>query len=238
MPRIPNSNTLVGAVLDALQGGAATANTVDSMNTEADAVLGERVAERLELTVDQEWNADTYLRVNNVMSNGDIIRSLRNDIHVGTAIGNFGAQEAQPNACILDTTGRAVSVIQTVYDWQYDTVSAKLDELECLQYLSGLPLAVLAVALPYQGGHTGEDHSLIREAIDRDFGPYSGRLSRYVNPMMAFSGCQTVVGDAAHNWLTGQPIFGYTACCIYYPFGETGVMTPFDKPGVSTTRIH
>ena len=59
MSRIPNSNTLVGAVLDALQGGAATANAVDSTNTEADAVLGERVAERLELTVDQEWNADT-----------------------------------------------------------------------------------------------------------------------------------------------------------------------------------
>jgi len=238
VPRIPNSNTLVGVVLDAAQGGVSVASAEKLMGMEADAVLGGRVAERLELTVDQEWNADTYLRVSNAMSNGDIIRSLRNDIHVETAIGNFGSQEAKPHACIMDTTGRAVAVVQTAYDWSYDTISAKLDELECLQYLCGLPLAVLAVALPYQGGHTGEDHALIREAIDREFGPYSGRLSRYVNPAMTFSGCQTVIGDAVHNWLTGHPISGYTTCCIYYPFGESGVMTPFDKPGVSTTKIH
>ena len=172
----------------------------------------------------RRYATDTTGLLVGLVVHGADIRSLRNDIHVGTAIGNFGAQEVKPHACILDTTGRAVAVIQAVYDWQYDTVSGKLDELERLQYLCGLPLAALAVALPYQGGHTGEDHALIREAIDREFGPYSGRLSRYVNPAMTFSGCQTVIGDTAHNWLTGHPISGYTACCIYYPFGETGVM--------------
>ncbi len=195
---------------------------------EADNQLGASLAGNLKNYVGRGWHTGFSLNVTTDTSYESVIRSLRSDKHVETVIGNLASRDKTGHVTILNQTGKASAVVQTLYGWRQEDVAAILDELECLQYCSGLALAVLAIALPYAGPNTDEQHNQIRQIIDNDFGPFSGRLSGYVNPDITFTGNHMIDGKVATHWSTGENLTGYTGCCIYYPFGDSGMMPPFD----------
>jgi len=102
MTRIPNSNTLIGAVLDGLQAGVTIAADSKISHADADNRIGGILAEHLELTIDKDWNADSFLTVTKETTYGDVLKSLRKDIHVETALGNYQDRSLKSHVSILD----------------------------------------------------------------------------------------------------------------------------------------